>query len=92
MKMDFDPAKNDRNIRERGLPFERVADFDFDTAVIYPDTRRDYSEVRYVALGMLDARLHVLVFSEIAGGIRVISFRKGNDREVKHYEQARSDD
>jgi uncharacterized DUF497 family protein len=25
----YDPAKNDRNIRQRGLSFERVADFDF---------------------------------------------------------------
>jgi uncharacterized DUF497 family protein len=92
MKIEFDPDKNDRNIRERGLSFERVAEFDFDTAVVAVDARRDYPEVRYVALGMLDARLHVLVFSEIAGGIRVISFRKGNDREVKRYEQARSND
>jgi len=91
MKMDFGPAKNDRNVRERGLSFERVADFNFDTALVYLDTRRDYPEVRYVALGMLDNRLHVLVFSEIVGGIRMISFRKGNDREVKYYEQARSD-
>lgn len=45
-----------------------------------------------MALGLLDGRLHVLVFSEIPGGIRVISFRKGNNREVKRYEQARSDD
>lgn len=32
MKIDFDPVKNARNIRERGLSFDRVAEFDFETA------------------------------------------------------------
>ena len=34
MGITYDPAKNERNIRERGLSFERVADFDFQTALI----------------------------------------------------------
>lgn len=32
MKIDFDPVKNAKNIRERGLSFERAAEFDFETA------------------------------------------------------------
>lgn len=49
--------------------------------------RKAYPEVRYVAVGFLDSRLHVLCFTPIAGGIRVISFRKANQREVRDYEQ-----
>jgi uncharacterized protein (DUF4415 family) len=30
--MDFDPARNERNMAKVGLPFECAADFDFDTA------------------------------------------------------------
>jgi len=86
MIIDFDPAKNARNIRERGLSFERAAEFDFKTARFAIDYRRDYGETRYRAMGFLDNRLHGLVFVEIVGGIRVISFRKANKREVKHYE------
>lgn len=89
MHIEFDPAKNERNILERGLSFEWAADFDFDTAVVWPDTRKPYPEVRYVALGLLDTRLHVLCFTPAAGGIRVISFRKANSREVKDYELTR---
>ena len=88
MHIEFDANKNDTNIRERGLSFERVSDFDFDSAIIKPDARKPYPEVRYVALGFLDSRLHVLCFTPIEDGIRVISFRKANLREVKHYEQA----
>ncbi len=90
MHIEFDPAKNERNILERGLSFERVSDFDFDTASIWQDTRKPYPEARYVALGLLDSRLHVLCYTPAAGGIRVISFRKANTREVKDYELTRS--
>jgi uncharacterized DUF497 family protein len=86
MKIDFDPSKNSKNISERGLSFERVAEFDFENAQLVIDNRHDYGETRYRALGFLDHRLHALVFVEIAGGIRVISFRKANKREVKRYE------
>ncbi len=92
MKIDFDPAKNAKNIRERGLSFERVVEFDFETAKFAIDNRRDYGEIRYRVLGFIDHHLHALVLVEIVGGIRVISFRKANKREVKQYEtQSRID-
>ncbi len=87
MKIEFDPTKNETNICKRGLSFELVADFDFETAVIWIDTRKAYPEVRISALGLLAGRVHSLVFTETANGIRVISFRKANKREVKRYEQ-----
>lgn len=77
----------DTNIRDRGLSLGRATDFDFDSAIIKQDMRKAYPEVRYVAVGFLDARLHVLCFTPIDGGIRVISFRKANQREVRDYEQ-----
>lgn len=85
VRVDFDPAKNARNIRDRGLSFEDATRFDFATALVYVDERQDYGETRYVALGRLDGRLHVLCFAEADEGIRVISFRKANAREVKRY-------
>ena len=84
----YDPAKNARNIELRGLSFARATDFDFRTAVFTMDDRRDYGENRYRALGLLDGRLHALVFVETEKGIRVISFRKVNKREERRYEQA----
>lgn len=90
MDITFDPAKNARNIRERGLSFERVAEVDFNTALIYPDTRKDYGETRYLALCYLDKRLHVLCFTETKTGIRVISFRKANAREARRYGKAQT--
>lgn len=92
MHIEFDPVKNEQNIRLRGLSFERAAAFDFDTAIIAQDVCKNYPEARYVALGFLAARLHVLCFTPAEGGIRVISFRKANPREVKSYEQTHPTD
>ena len=85
MRTTFDPAKNGRNIRERNLPFESAAEFDLENALVATETRQEYGETRYVALGNLRGRLHVLCFTETPDGIRVISFRKANDREVRNY-------
>ena len=87
MEITYDPAKNASNIELRGLSFERAADFDFQTAVIWIDARKTYPEVRISALGLLAGRVHALVFAETTNGIRVISFRKANKREVNRYEQ-----
>ena len=81
MSISYDPDKSTHNIKERGLPFDRAVDFDFETAKIWQDLRKPYPESRFVALGYLDDRLHVLVFCEAESGIRVISFRKANPRE-----------
>jgi uncharacterized protein len=92
VRITFDPSKNERNLRLRGLSFEMVADFSFDSAVFAVDERKEYPETRYVALGLLGDRVHVLCFAETSDGIRVISFRKANSREVKRYAQARPTD
>ena len=70
----------------RGISFERAATFEWDTALIAEDTRRDYGERRFQALGVIEGRLHVLVFTPRDGKTHVISLRKANQREVKRYE------
>jgi uncharacterized DUF497 family protein len=92
MRLSFDSAKSERNIRLRGLPFEEVANFDFDAALVVVDGRQDYGETRYIAIGRLYNRVHVLCFAETVDGIRVISFRKANTREVNRYEKSRAPD
>jgi uncharacterized protein len=86
MKLEFDPGKNERNITLRGISFEDAARFEWDTAVIIPDDRREYGEPCYRAFGVIDNRLHALVFTPRKEAIRVISLRKANHREVRRYE------
>jgi len=67
-------------------------EFNFETATYLVDDRMDYGEVRRIAIGHLDRRLHVLCFVSTATGIRVISFRKANLREVKKHGKAKTID
>lgn len=83
--IDFDPAKSERNAKERGLPFTLVSEFDWETATYAEDARFPYPERRFYAIGYIGVRLHFLCFTPTEGGVRVISFRKANRREVTRY-------
>lgn len=87
MKISFDPAKSERNVTDRGLPFSLVVQMDWSGAVIKEDVRQNYGERRYLVLGMIGERLHAMVFTPRADKVHVISLRKANPREVKNYEQ-----
>ena len=54
MIYSYDPAKSDKNALERGISFEMVRDFDFETAKFWQDDRKNYPEPRYIALGYLN--------------------------------------
>ena len=92
MEITFDPAKDARNTQERGLSFTRVAEVDFNTALVFEDRRKQYGESRYAALCYLDSRLHVLCFTETERGIRVISLRKANAREARRHGKSQTID
>jgi uncharacterized DUF497 family protein len=88
VRVEFDAGKNARNIASRGLSFEFVAHFEWDSALAVDDRRRDYGERRVRAIGYLGPRLHVVVFVPLDDGVRVISVRRANRRETKLYGQA----
>ena len=88
--ISFDPAKSLRNEVERGLPFSLVLDLEWATALIKEDLRKDYGERRFLLLGNIHGRLHAMVFTPRHDKAHVISLRKANAREVKHYEQTQN--
>jgi uncharacterized DUF497 family protein len=85
MRVTYDPAKSSRNEELRGLPFSLTKDFDWNCALIVEDTREDYSERRFQALGFIDEHLHMLVFTPRDGAVHVISLRRANRRERTRY-------
>ena len=90
MKIEFDPAKSARNERERGLSFELVAEIAWETSYTEEDMRFSYPEMRLVTYGLIGERVHVVCYTPVMGGIRVISFRKANAREVRKYEEIKA--
>ena len=91
MSISYDQSKNEKNIAERGISFERAAYFEWASALIVEDLREDYGELRFQALGFIESRLHVLVFTPRAGSVHVISLRKANRREVMRYESKKTE-
>ena|SRR5271166_3779968 len=87
MPVSFDPAKSERNQRERGLSFELVDRLDWSTALVKEDERRDYGETRLLVFGLIDQRLHVAVVTPRGEDLRVISLRKANRKEERLYGQ-----
>jgi hypothetical protein len=85
MTVTFDPAKNANNIAERGLSFQLVDSIDWGNAVIVEDTRKDYGERRFRVFGTIRGRLHVAVITSRGKVAHIISFRKGNAREVREH-------
>ena len=87
MVLEFDETKSARNIRDRGIGFDRFADMDFRFAVQMDDLRRDYGEHRVRMFGPIDGRLHTAVITVPGERVRVISLRRANAREERWYEE-----
>jgi uncharacterized DUF497 family protein len=81
VSLSYDLTKSERNEALRGLPFSLAEHFDWTTALVVEDTRKDYAERRYQALGLIDGQLHMLVFTPRRGTVHVISLRRANRRE-----------
>lgn len=79
---EWDAAKATQNLAKHGVPFEAMNRFEWGTAIEAEDTRYDYGETRFQALGKIDGRYHVLVYAWRNTHIRVISLRKANRRET----------
>jgi uncharacterized DUF497 family protein len=87
MTLAFDPAKDAKNREKHKLSLAEADGFDFTTAVVIVDDRKEYDETRYIAYGYLAQRLHVLVFTMRGGVRRVISLRKANKKEQANYDE-----
>ena len=85
MKLSWDEAKRQMTLAERGLDFAFAAEMFGVNEYIIEDLRNDYGEKRFVSLGYINKRLCVVVWTPRGGGRHVISMRKANDREQKHY-------
>ena len=87
MRIEFDPVKDATNLHKHGVSLQAAAGFDWDTALEREDDRFDYGEARVVAIGLIDDRLFVMIFTEGSGedAIRIISLRPAEKHEARFY-------
>ena len=84
----MDERKRAANLARHGIDFTAIVRFDWETANFEEDKRRDYGEVRVIGVGRIGLRIHVAVFTQRGQSIRLISLRKANERETRHYEES----
>jgi uncharacterized DUF497 family protein len=85
MEIDFDPAKREKALIERGLDFLRVGEVFAGVTVTMVDERQNYGESRFISVGQLDGRVVVVVWTPRGVTRRIISMRKANEREIEKY-------
>ncbi len=85
MGYEWDDNKLILNLENHKVHFSLVEQFDWETALIESDNRKDYREQRYSALGVIGTRLYCLIYTLRNDVKRIISLRKANLREVKRY-------
>lgn len=47
MRVEFDAEKDAINQQKHGISLARAIDFDFDSAILDQDRRKDYGEIRW---------------------------------------------
>lgn len=85
MEIEFDPIKDAKNLKAHGVSLAFAADLEWETALIWPDVRKDYGEDRRCALVIQGERLYLVAYTPRGKKRRIISLRKANAREVKRY-------
>ena len=87
MLIEFDSAKREQTLIDRGLDFA-------DAPQIFPgkhfslaDDRADYGEQRFISVGKLADRIVVLIWTLRGEVRRIISMRYANEREKTRYAQ-----
>lgn len=88
MQIDFDSNKDQLNLAKHGLSLALAAELDWEDALVWVDDREDYGEVRMIALAPKTGILYYVAFVDRGRVRRIISLRRANRREVKHYVQA----
>ena len=88
MRIEFDPAKDSANQTKHGVSLALADELDWDAALVWIDDRFENDEWRMIALAPKTGILYYVAFVDRGEVRRIISLRRANRREVKHYVQS----
>ncbi len=88
MRIAFDPVKDAANLLKHGVSLAVASELDWDASLVWVDERHDYGELRMIALAPATGILYCVAFVDRTEARRIISLRRANRREVKHYVQS----
>lgn len=85
MQIEFDPNKDAGNQSKHGVSLSLASELDWEAALVWVDDRFEYGELRMIALAPKTGVLYYVALVERGEARRIISLRRANRREVKHY-------
>ena len=85
MWVEFDPVKDGLNLAKHGVSLALARQLDWDAALVWVDDRFAYDETRMIALAPAKNTLYYVAFVDRGEVRRIISLRRAERREVKHY-------
>jgi hypothetical protein len=91
-RFEWDEAKERRNLMKHGMSFGAAAMVFEHPHLVRLDTREEYGEDRWIAVGLIGPVVAVVVFADHFDGegdrtIRIISARNATARERQMYEK-----
>lgn len=88
MRIEFNPGKDESNQSKHGVSLALASELDWEAALVWIDDRYEYGEMRRIALAPRACILYYVAFVDRGEVRRIISLRRANRREVKHYVQS----
>ena len=91
--LEWDEGKNQRNLQKHGIDFSFAAELFKYPHLVRLDTRDNYGEDRWIAVGWMGATIGVVVFTVVENEdrevsiVRIVSARKASKNEVTLFEQ-----
>lgn len=85
MEFEWDEIKRQQNLDKHGVDFLYAALMFENPILTVQDTRRTYSEVRFVSLGIVGGAVYSIVHTQRNENIRIISAWKGGRKEYEQY-------
>ena len=90
MRIEFDPTKDAVNVAVHGISLDRAETLLLGFTVQWVDRRRDYGEIRVIAVGEIGEREFCCVFARRGEVIRPISLRRASRKERNVYKEAKA--
>ena len=85
VEISYDPAKNARNIRERGIPLAYGAVVIVNAVGIVEDDRIDYSEIRLKAYAEIDGSWMVCTYTMRGDVFHIVSVHRVREKEARKW-------
>ena len=85
---EWDEEKRRRNLDKHGVDFLYAASIFENRTLRRVDDRKDYGEMRYASLGLVDDVPFIVIHTQRGDSIRIISAWKGGQKDYERYKES----